>query len=140
MEDQYAAQLNEARAQEMMSTQERRQAQEEEAARAAGKPMKKQNVLPSLVGVVLLATGIELVPFGDLLPSFIGAVVAIAIRLKKAGRDIDPVSFAFVGMLAGVADFSDWLIIGSIPIIGDIFDGMMGMFLGFWGWLKSHSS
>lgn len=140
MEQDYAAQLNEARAQEMMNTQERRQAQEEEVARAMGKPMKKQNVLPSLVGIVLLATGIEFVPFGDLLPSFIGAVIATGIRLKKAGRSINPVGFAFMGMLAAVADFSDWLIIGSIPLVGDIFDGMMGMFLGFWSWWQSHSS
>ena len=135
MEDQYAAQLNMARAQE-----DRLRMQKEEVARPAGKPAKKQNILPSLIGIALVAFGIELVPFGDLLPSFIGAVVATAIRLKKAGRSINPVSFAFAGMIAGIADFSDWLIIGSIPLVGDIFDAMMGMFLSFWAWFQSHSS
>ena len=96
--------------------------------------------MPSLIGIALVALGVELVPFGDLLPSFIGSVVATAIRLKKAGRSINPVSFAFAGMLAAIADFSDWLIIGSIPLIGDIFDAMMGMFLSFWAWYQSHSS
>lgn len=134
MEDQYAAQLNEARnlpppkdAMEVSSGNE-----------AQAKP--KQNILPSLIGIVLVALGIELVPFGDLLPSFIGAVVATAIRLKKAGRDINPISFSFAGGIAAIADFADWLIIGSIPLVGDIFDGMMGMFLGFWSWWQSHTS
>lgn len=138
MEDQYTAQLNIAR------EQDRLRIQQEEGEKATGrtqtKSKPKKNILPSLAGIVLVAFGIELVPFGDILPSFIGAVVATAVRLKKAGRRINPVDFAFVGMLAGIADFSDWLIIGSIPIIGDIFDGMMAMILGFWAWLKSHSS
>ena len=120
--------------------QDRLRMQEEEVARATGKPAKKQSVLPSLIGIVLVALGIELVPFGDLLPSFIGSVVATALRLKKAGHSINPISFAFAGMIAGVADFSDWLIIGSIPLVGDIFDAMMGMFLSFWAWLQAHSS
>ena len=129
--DDYAAQLNEAR----------NLSRQEASPEIDGtKTQKKQNILPSLIGIVLVALGIELVPFGDLLPSFIGAVVATAIRLKKAGRSINPIDFAFVGMLAGVADFSDWLIIGSIPIVGDIFDAMMGMFLSFWAWFQSHSS
>ncbi len=132
--DDYAAQLNMAR------EQDRLRMQKEEVADATGKPATKKNILPSLIGIILVAFGIELIPFGDLLPSFIGAVVATAIRLKKAGRPINPVSFSFVGMLAGIADFSDWLIIGSIPIVGDIFDGIMAMILGFWGWLQSHSS
>jgi hypothetical protein len=136
--DDYAAQLNMARAQD---ERQRRQEEEiEEVTRATGKPASKQNILPSLIGIALVALGVELVPFGDLLPSFIGAVVATAIRLKKAGRSINPVSFSFAGMLAAVADFSDWLIIGSIPLVGDIFDGMMGMFLSFWAWYQAHSS
>ena len=138
MEDQYAAQLNIARAQDRLRMQQEEAGQAMERAQEKSKPQK--NILPSLIGIVLVALGIELVPFGDLLPSFIGAVVATAIRLKKAGRSINPIDFAFVGMLAGVADFSDWLIIGSIPIIGDIFDGIMAMILGFWASLKSHSS
>lgn len=137
MEDQYAAQLNEAR-----NTALARETQDisGDISGEEAQAKQKKNILPSLVGIVLVALGIELVPFGDILPSFIGSVVAIAIRLKKAGRSINPVDFSFVGMLAGVADFSDWLIIGSIPIIGDIFDGMMAMILGFWSWWQSHSS
>lgn len=137
MEDQYAAQLNIAR------EQDRLRIQQEETEKAEGKTRttsKQKSILPSLISIVLVAFGIELVPFGDILPSFIGAVVAVAVRMKMAGRKINPVSFAFVGMLAGIADFSDWLIIGSIPIVGDIFDGMMAMILGFWAWIQSHSS
>ena len=137
MEDQYAAQLNSAR------EQDRLRIRQEETKKAMGKTettSKQKSVLTSLVSIVLVAFGIELVPFGDILPSFIGAVVATAVRLKMAKRKINPVSFAFVGMLAGIADFSDWLIIGSIPLVGDIFDGMMAMILGFWAYLQSHSS
>lgn len=137
MEDQYAAQLNIAR------EQDRLRIQQEEVEKSMEKKQtisKQKSIFPSLISIVLVAFGIELVPFGDILPSFIGAVVAVAVRMKMAGRKINPVSFAFVGMLAGIADFSDWLIIGSIPIVGDIFDGMMGMILGFWAWLESHSS
>ena len=146
MEDQYAAQLNMARLDSARQArqQDRLRIQQEEAEQAGGgtqtKSKSKKNILPSLIGIVLVALGIELVPFGDILPSFIGAVVAVAIRMKKAGHSINPVSFAFAGMLAGIADFSDWLIIGSIPLVGDIFDGIMGMFLSFWAWFQSHSS
>lgn len=133
MEDQYTAQLNEAR-----NLTLQRELPEDSGRETQAK--SKKNTLPSLIGIVLVALGIELVPFGDLLPSFIGAVVAVAVRMKMAGRKINPVSFAFIGMIAGIADFADWLIIGSIPIVGDIFDGMMAMILGFWSWFQSHSS
>lgn len=138
MEDQYATQLNIDRQQDRLRIQQEEVEQAMGKAQTTGK--SKKNILPSLIGIILVAFGIELVPFGDILPSFIGAVVATAIRLKKAGRSINPVDFSFVGMLAGVADFSDWLIIGSIPLVGDIFDGIMAMILGFWSWFKSHSS
>jgi hypothetical protein len=138
MEDQYAAQLNMARAQK-----ERQRAQEEEVKRVlpgGTARIVKNDVTVSVISIILIAFGIELIPFFDILPSFIGAVVAVYIRLKLAGKNPNPIEFVFMGMFAAINDFADWLIIGSIPIIGDVFDGIITMLLSFWAWLKAHSS
>ena len=36
------------------------------------------------------------------------------------------------GLLAVIADFLDWLVIGSIPVLGDILDGIMFGIIGIW--------
>lgn len=36
------------------------------------------------------------------------------------------------GLFAVAADFLDWLVIGSVPILGDVLDGVMFGIIGIW--------
>lgn len=46
------------------------------------------------------------------------------------------IGFWIVGFLLGLNDLADWLVIGSLPIIGDGFDIFVSVITGLWLFFK----
>lgn len=53
---------------------------------------------------------------------------------QEEQSNISGISIVFwiIGFLLGLNDLADWLVVGSIPIIGDIFDVFVSVTAGLW--------
>lgn len=55
---------------------------------------------------------------------------------EKKESNISDTEFIIMFFIAGLNDLADWLVIGSIPIIGDILDLATSGILGIWLFFK----